>query len=109
VCTEGPRFETGAEIKMYKLLGGDIVGMTGVPELVLAREAEMCYAAFSLVTNMAAGISPNPLSHKEVFDCMEKSKAAIALYIESVLTALTEFDEDCSCRHALEDFGGFNP
>ncbi|MDR3348434.1 MAG: S-methyl-5'-thioadenosine phosphorylase [Acidaminococcales bacterium] len=109
VCTEGPRFETGAEIKMYKILGGDIVGMTGVPELVLAREAQMCYAAFSLVTNMAAGISPSPLSHKEVFDCMEKSKAAIALYIESVLAALAEFDEDCSCRHALDDFGGFAP
>jgi 5'-methylthioadenosine phosphorylase len=109
VCTEGPRFETGAEIKMYKLLGGDIVGMTGVPELVLAREAQICYAAFSLVTNMAAGISETPLSHQEVFDCMAKSKERISLFVENVLAAVAELDEDCSCRHAMEGFGGFNP
>ena len=58
VCTEGPRFETPAEIKMYEKLGGDLVGMTNVPEVCLAREAEICYATVSMVTNFAAGISP---------------------------------------------------
>ena len=43
VCTEGPRFETPAEIKMFKMLGGDLVGMTGVPEVTLARERGICY------------------------------------------------------------------
>ena len=66
VCTEGPRFETAAEIKMFAMLGGDLVGMTNLPESVLAREAEMCYTNCSIVTNMAAGISPTPLSHSEV-------------------------------------------
>ena len=45
VCAEGPRFETAAEIKMYKILGGDVVGMTGVPEVVLANEMKLEYAS----------------------------------------------------------------
>ena len=68
VCTEGPRFESAAEIKMFAMMGGDLVGMTNMPESILAREAEMCYTNCSIVTNMAAGISPTPLSHKEVCD-----------------------------------------
>ena len=43
-CTEGPRFETAAEIRMYRQLGAHVVGMTGVPEVVLAREMGICYA-----------------------------------------------------------------
>ncbi len=58
VCTEGPRFETAAEIKMFKTMGGDVIGMTAVPEAVLARELGICYATVSMVTNYAAGISP---------------------------------------------------
>ena len=67
VATEGPRFESAAEIKAYAMLGGDLVGMTNMPECILAREAEMCYSTCSIVTNMAAGISPTPLSHMEVW------------------------------------------
>lgn len=70
VCTEGPRFETAAEIRMYGQLGGDVVGMTNVPESVLAREAGLCYATVSMVTNFGAGISPNPLTHEEVLEVM---------------------------------------
>ena len=73
VCTEGPRFETPAEIRMFQKLGGDIVGMTNVPEVCLAREAEICYATVSMVTNFAAGISDKPLTHEEVVDAMAKS------------------------------------
>jgi 5'-methylthioadenosine phosphorylase len=56
VCTEGPRFETPAEIEMFRRLGCDVVGMTGIPEAVLARELELCYAPFCFVSNMAAGV-----------------------------------------------------
>lgn len=70
VCTEGPRFETAAEIKAYRILGGDVVGMTNVPESVLAREAGICYATMCMVTNMGAGISENPLTHEEVVEIM---------------------------------------
>jgi len=54
VCTEGPRFETPAEIKMFAVLGADVVGMTNVPEVMLAREAKICYSSIATVTNFAA-------------------------------------------------------
>lgn len=108
VCTEGPRFETAAEVKMYQKLNGDIVGMTGVPEVILAREAEMCYATFSLVTNLGAGISPHALSHQEVYDCMKETNDKLTSFILRVLKVLVNFDLDCQCQHALKDFGGFN-
>jgi 5'-methylthioadenosine phosphorylase len=73
VCTEGPRFETAAEIAMFKQLGGHLVGMTSVPEVCLARELGICYASVSIVTNYAAGISPHLLSHQEVLEVMKQS------------------------------------
>ena len=73
VCTEGPRFESAAEITMFQTLGGGVVGMTGLPEVALAREAGICYAGISLVTNFGAGISPEPLTHEEVVEMMEKN------------------------------------
>ena len=105
VCTEGPRFETPAEINMFHKLGGDLVGMTNVPEVVLAHEAEMCYATISIVTNFAAGISANPLTHKEVVDVMKDSTSRFRSLIAAVLDSLTR--TDCSCRHTLSEFGGF--
>lgn len=106
VCTQGPRFESPAEIRMFGQLGGDIVGMTGMPELVLAREAEMCYATVSMVTNFGAGISKEPLTHKEVFDTMKQNihhfRALVARSIEKL-----DAQEDCNCHHALREFGGF--
>lgn len=107
VCTEGPRFETPAEIKMFEKLGGDLVGMTNVPEVVLAHEAEICYATVSMVTNFAAGISPQALTHSEVLETMaangDKIKQLIMKSIEKIdLTA-----RDCNCPKALASFGGF--
>jgi 5'-methylthioadenosine phosphorylase len=77
VCTEGPRFETPAEIRMFAAMGGDVVGMTGVPEVVLAREAGLHYATVAIVTNFAAGISPNPLTHEEVVGVMAENAEAL--------------------------------
>src|SRR2546427_4291398 len=54
-CTEGPRYEAPAEIRMLRIMGCGIGGMTGAPEAFLARELEMCYASISFVSNMAAG------------------------------------------------------
>ena len=56
VCTNGPRLESPAEIRMFEKLGGDVVGMTAVPELVLAKESELCFAAVGFSVNWAAGI-----------------------------------------------------
>src|SRR5690606_34061261 len=55
LCAEGPRFETPAEIRMFSAWGADVVGMTGVPEVVFAHELGLCYASLCIVTNMAAG------------------------------------------------------
>ncbi len=66
-CTaDGPRFETPAEIRMMAQLGGDLVGMTGYPEVVLAVEAGLRYASIGVVSNLAAGISPEPLSADDI-------------------------------------------
>ncbi len=105
VCTEGPRFETPAEIKMFAQWGGDVVGMTNVPEVCLAREAEICYASISIVTNFAAGISETELTHQEVVEEMERSAVNIQTLIKKVLDIYQS--EDCRCRHALEEHGGF--
>ena len=56
VCTEGPRFETASEIQMYKALGGDVVGMTNEPEVVLAKELGLCYATIGIISNWCTGI-----------------------------------------------------
>jgi len=97
VCTEGPRFETAAEIKMYRMLGGDLVGMTGVPEAPLAREAEICYATIAMVTNFAAGISSDRLSHQEVVDTMIQNGENIRKLLLQAI-ALIEDNRACDCH-----------
>lgn len=72
VTMNGPRYETKAEINMLKILGGDIVGMTGAPEVILANEMKICYASIGIVTNFAAGISDKKISHEEVIEMMGK-------------------------------------
>lgn len=100
VCTEGPRFETPAEIRMFRQLGGDLVGMTGVPEVVLAREAEICYAAVAMVTNFAAGIAGYRLSHQEVVEMMKVQGETIRRLLMEAVTMLDP-EEDCACQHAV--------
>jgi 5'-methylthioadenosine phosphorylase len=104
VCTEGPRYETPAEIKMFRLLGGDVVGMTSVPEVVLAREAELCYATLSIVTNYAAGISQKPLSHQEVVTKMAETQELLRQLIFSALVTLPQ-ERDCNCSQAAAEVG----
>lgn len=106
VCTEGPRFETPAEIQMFERLGGDVVGMTNVPEAPLAREAEICYATVSMVTNFAAGISKQPLTHAEVLEAMQANSENFRKLIMATVKELN-IDQDCDCQHALAAFGGF--
>ncbi len=101
VCTEGPRFETPAEIKMFKMLGGDVVGMTGLPEATLAREREMCYSSICIVSNFAAGISPEKLTIDEVFEVMEIKQAELLDLIYEIIKNL-DADKDCACLHALD-------
>lgn len=107
VCTEGPRFESPAEIKMFEKLGGDLVGMTNIPEATLAREAEMCYSTVSMVTNFAAGISPNPLTHGEVVETMAQNAENIKRLIMKTIDMIDVSHTDCLCRRAMREYGGF--
>lgn len=105
ICTEGPRFETPAEIRMFSKLGADVVGMTSVPEVILAREAQMCYATIAMVTNFAAGISPNPLTYHEVMDIMKKNTENLKTLLMNTIKII-DIEGDCSCQHALDEYGG---
>ena len=102
VCSEGPRFETPAEIRMFRHFGGDVIGMTGVPEVVLAREAGICYATIAMVTNFAAGISVRRLSHQEVLDVMGENLDKIRRLILSTLAHLKP-ERECLCQEMLFD------
>lgn len=104
VCTEGPRYETPAEIQMFRMLGGDVVGMTSVPEVVLAREAGLCYATLSIVTNYAAGISKTLLSHQEVVEVMAETQDLLRKLIFSALVII-EQKGSCSCSQAAAELG----
>ncbi len=78
-CTaDGPRFETPAEINMMRILGGDLVGMTGYPEVALAVEAGLPYASIGIVSNPAAGMNDEPLSVDDIVHLIEN--AAEPLY-----------------------------
>ncbi len=101
VCTEGPRFETAAEVHMYRKLGGTVVGMTGLPEAVLARELEMCYASICTVSNFAASISPNKLTIDEVFEVIENKKENLIELISDSIRKIPA-DHTCQCADALE-------
>jgi len=98
VCTEGPRFETPAEIGAYRMLGGDVVGMTAVPEATLARELGICYALVAVVTNPAAGITSSLLTPHEV---NEKMQALQPFLWSLFLTALSYLPRKrgCACGH----------
>jgi len=106
VCTEGPRFETPAEIRMFQHLGGDLVGMTSVPEVVLARELGMCYASIGMVTNEAAGITSQPLTHAEVMESMKALGVKVTKIIEESIGLWTP-DQNCRCASANREVGKF--
>jgi len=100
-CTQGPRFETPAEIRMLHKLGCDIVGMTGVPEATLAREAEICYAAICTVTNFAAGIAKKKLTAAEVKNIVRKNQENLKKILVEVINNIPE-ERECGCRNALK-------
>jgi len=99
VCCEGPRFETPAEIKMFQNWGADVVGMTNVPEVVLAREAGLCYATIALPTNYAAGVAAEPLTHEEVLEAMENDKPDLDRLLAACLEEIKP-EQTCKCKEA---------
>jgi 5'-methylthioadenosine phosphorylase len=90
VCPEGPRFETRAEIAAYAKWGGDVIGMTQVPEVVFAKELGLCYAAVAVVTNMATGLSTQKISAGEVIDIMKDKAPLLRGVYQDVIDWLVE-------------------
>jgi 5'-methylthioadenosine phosphorylase len=101
VCTEGPRYETPAEIKMFRKLGCDVVGMTGLPEAILARELQICYATLCFITNMAAGIQKR-LTANEVTAIAKQKRPLIQQVLRDTIKHLPA-KRRCPCAHALKE------
>ena len=73
LCCDGPRFESPAEVRLFGKWGADVVGMTGLPEAIFAREAGIEYAGLGIVTNLGAGLTPGPVEHTDVVKAMSES------------------------------------
>jgi purine-nucleoside phosphorylase len=84
----GPSYETPAEIKYLRSIGADLVGMSTVPEVIVANHGGMKVLGISCVTNMAAGILPQKLSHEEVIATTEKAKESFIEFINRVISYL---------------------
>ena len=113
VATTGPRLETAAEIRKFRLLGGDLVGQTLVPEVFLARELELCYAALTYVVNYAEGLFERPYRSGVLFEGLavpeevEKVKAVEVAFPElilGILPALAAMPRHCPCPRLLERY-----
>jgi len=81
----GPSYETPAEVKMYRLLGGDIAGMSVVPETITARQLKIRVAALCWVSNFTSGISKTLLTHDEVLELGEKVSEKMRALLEGLL------------------------
>ncbi|WP_066294039.1 purine-nucleoside phosphorylase [Bacillus sp. FJAT-29937] len=88
VGNTGPTYETPAEVRMLRTMGGDAVGMSTVPEVIVARHAGMKVLGISCISNMAAGILDQPLNHEEVIETTEKVKAHFLQYVKEIVAAM---------------------
>jgi 5'-methylthioadenosine phosphorylase len=113
VATTGPRLETAAEIRKFRLLGGDLVGQTLTPEVFLARELELCYAALTYVVNYAEGLVDRPYQPGVLFDGLATpAEAARVQAVEAafpdifirILQALSETRRQCPCPRLMERY-----
>ena len=101
ICIEGPRFSTKAESRFFQSIGADIIGMTLIPECQLAREAQICYASISTVTDYDVW-AEKPVTAKEVIATLRKN-------VDNTKKLLTSIPDEipsvrgCSCAKALEE------
>jgi 5'-methylthioadenosine phosphorylase len=100
VCIEGPRFSTKAESKMHKMWGADVVGMTLVPECVLAREAEICYATIATVTDYDVW-KDKPVCVEDIVKIVKSNVEKIKKILAEAIPRIPE-ERKCECRIALK-------
>ena len=103
VVIPGPRFSTRAESRWYAAQGWTLVGMTGHPEAVLARELALCYTSLSLVTDTDAGVDEGDgVTQAEVFEVFAKNMTRLRELVAKVIAAFPAEREDDLCAHALD-------
>lgn len=100
VCAEGPRLETAAEVRWIGQMGGDVVGMTGVPEAPLARELGLCYASLALVVNWGAGIQGDHLEMRQMREMQRQMREGVLRLARAVLSSQEPWDS-CLCGSSL--------
>lgn len=102
VVIEGPRFSTRAESRWFTANGWSVVGMTGHPEAVLARELGLCYTSLALVTDLDAGVeSGEGVTHAEVLEVFAHNVERLRTVLFGALEALPAV-RHCPCSHALD-------
>jgi 5'-methylthioadenosine phosphorylase len=110
ICTEGPRLETPAEIRKFRVIGADLVGMTLIPETFLARELEICYAPICYSTNFAEGVVKRKYQEGQLFEGMlaysekESVENAVQLFpeiLKQALNNLMTLPRNCNCKNAM--------
>ncbi|MDH6141912.1 MULTISPECIES: S-methyl-5'-thioadenosine phosphorylase [Kitasatospora] len=102
VVIEGPRFSTRAESRWFTAGGWSVVGMTGHPEAVLARELGLCYTSLALVTDLDAGVTAGEgVTHAEVLEVFARNVDRLRGVLFKAVEALPA-DRDCVCSHALD-------
>jgi len=84
----GPNYETPAEIRMFRMLGADAVGMSTVPETIVANHMGMAVLGLSCITDMAAGILPQKLTHQEVLETAEASSGTLQSLLQGIIPRL---------------------
>ncbi len=89
VWNTGPTYETPAEVKVLQAVGGDAVGMSTVPEVIVARHIGLDVLGISCISNMAAGILDEKLSHDEVIETTESVRETFISFVKEILTRLT--------------------
>ena len=103
VVIQGPRFSTRAESQWFQRMGADVVGMTQYPEVVLARELEMCYVTLAVVTDFDAGLAGRSdvaaVTHEEVIAAFARSRDRLLQALEILLAAVPGA-RGCDCRAA---------
>jgi len=88
VAVHGPSYETPAEIRFLRAIGADAVGMSTVPEAIVARHMGVEVLGLSCITNAAAGVLPQPLNHDEVMDVARQVRDAFAALLEGIIGRL---------------------
>jgi len=101
VCIEGPRFSTKAESHLFRSWGGHIIGMTLIPEVILAREAELCYATISLSTDYDS-FKEHPVTAEEIVNTMRSNMDKAKRILQDVIPRISR-ERACGCGSALKN------